>query len=459
MANSSDGTGHQAIENRSPLLRSKSSIERSQKHLFSARRGAALSIDSTTLKLRCKKTDRLLHLALTMALRRFTSLLLAASSLILGHAFPVTRSSRSFDIINQQFPKLVLITGSSGVGKSTFGMSVALDQGIRKCISTDSVQSVMRSFVDAKLSPGLHRSSYEASFDGDDPVRSWKETCVCLSKSLEQLVSEAMDQGQSLVVEGVHVLPSQDLIDMWEQRGGVAIGVLLKIENESKHLASCQQRGVFQNDKDSGKGGKAFERIRLIQEEMKKMAAASNWVQIEQRVELDPLDLISAQLSGIEMNSHMMGNNNGGSGGYDGQDAFGREEPYTGPGSKLSFGKETTISKNDPFSGPLRSGGMKSDSYSTSQQQDAFGRSMPSPYKQDSYGGAPSQQPSPYSNPYGSGGGGSYTSSYGGPGSQYNAQLYGGGYVGDDDYIDPKLIERIEKMERMEQESKDQTYY
>ena len=83
-------------------------------------------------------------------------------------------------------PKLIIITGCPGTGKSTFGMSLALEQGILKCISTDTgefkgsfficldltlmkiqlkfqymtVRAVMRSYVPESISPPLHRSSY-----------------------------------------------------------------------------------------------------------------------------------------------------------------------------------------------------------------------------------------------------------------------------------------------------------
>jgi hypothetical protein len=57
-------------------------------------------------------------------------------------------------------PKLILIGGCPGTGKSTFGMSLALEQGILKCISTDTVRAVMRSYVPESISPPLHRSSY-----------------------------------------------------------------------------------------------------------------------------------------------------------------------------------------------------------------------------------------------------------------------------------------------------------
>lgn len=106
-------------------------------------------------------------------------------------------------------PKLILIGGPPGTGKSTFGMSVALDQGILKCISTDTIRAVMRSFVAEEISPALHRSSYAPSgHKGDDPIRSWRETCTVLEHSIQGLVDDAISRRVSLVVEGVHGMSS-----------------------------------------------------------------------------------------------------------------------------------------------------------------------------------------------------------------------------------------------------------
>mmetsp|Transcript_1125 Transcript_1125/g.2235 ORF Transcript_1125/g.2235 Transcript_1125/m.2235 type:complete len:189 (-) Transcript_1125:560-1126(-) len=115
-------------------------------------------------------------------------------------------------------PKLILIGGSPGTGKSTFGMSLALEQGILKCISTDTVRSVMRGYVPEQICPALHRSSYEKSNSKDDPIIAWKETCRVLENSLEGLVDDAIERRTSLVLEGVSIAPSKNLIDRWKVR-------------------------------------------------------------------------------------------------------------------------------------------------------------------------------------------------------------------------------------------------
>lgn len=196
-------------------------------------------------------------------------------------------------------PKLILIGGCPGTGKSTFGMSVALDQGILKCISTDTVRAVMRSFVGEDISPALHRSSYARARDGTDPVRSWMECCTTLHRSVEGLVDDAINRGQSLVLEGVHIVPSNDFIKKWEDSGGVALGCILKIEDAEAHKKMLRHRGFI-----TGKGGaeekkiKAFDRVRLIQDEMIRLAEESNWLLINQKLQPDPLEMIASKLYG-----------------------------------------------------------------------------------------------------------------------------------------------------------------
>lgn len=116
----------------------------------------------------------------------------------------------------QSKPKLILIGGCPGTGKSTFGMSLALEQGILKCISTDTVRAVMRSYATGSINPALNRSSYAPSSENDDPVLSWKETCSVLEKSVEGLIDDAIARKTSIVLEGVSISPSKKWLEKWE---------------------------------------------------------------------------------------------------------------------------------------------------------------------------------------------------------------------------------------------------
>lgn len=208
-------------------------------------------------------------------------------------------------------PKLVLIGGCTGTGKSTFGMSVALDQGILKCISTDTIRQIMRSFIPKNISPALHRSSYEnvpsGNFNDDDPVDTWYETVQVLESSVEGLVIDAIARKQGLVLEGVSISPSRKLIDLWEEGGGIATGCLLTITNEDTHKSMLTRRGLLAGEsskqglKDQEKIDN-FDRIRKIQDEMIKLANDAQWILIEQKIEIDPLEIIANKLTGEENN-------------------------------------------------------------------------------------------------------------------------------------------------------------
>jgi len=177
-------------------------------------------------------------------------------------------------------------------------MSVALDQGILKCISTDTVRQVMRSFIPQEISPALHRSSYDVT-GGDDPVKSWRETCTVLEASVQGLVEDALNRGVGLVLEGVSIAPSSKLLQKWEEGGGVACGCLLTVQDEDTHKKLLARRGFVsgagQQEKDSKKLDQ-FDRIRRIQDEMIRLAQESKWLLIEQKVEPDPLEIIANKL-------------------------------------------------------------------------------------------------------------------------------------------------------------------
>lgn len=176
---------------------------------------------------------------------------------------------------------------------------MALEQGIIKCISTDTVRAVMRSYVPESISPPLHRSSYASSAeDGmDDPIKSWKETCKVLESSVEGLVDDAIARGVSLVLEGVSIQPSKKWIEKFTDAGGTACGVLLVVSKEETHKKMLLKRGFITGNKGAEeKKLESFDRVRLIQDEMIRAAKESGWVMIEQRVDPDPLDVVADEL-------------------------------------------------------------------------------------------------------------------------------------------------------------------
>jgi 2-phosphoglycerate kinase len=207
------------------------------------------------------------------------------------HALGVSRSFVFSPKVDAK-PQLILIGGCTGTGKSTFGMQVALSQGVLKCVSTDTTRAVMRSFVSKEISPALHRSSYSGE---GDAITNWRECCTVLEGSMDALVYDAIERGVSLVVEGVHLVPSNKLIDKWKDAGGAALGVLLTITDETSHEYLIFRRGEI-TKKGEEKKIKAFGRIRSIQDEMIRLAEESKWLIIEQKLAPEPIEIVMSLL-------------------------------------------------------------------------------------------------------------------------------------------------------------------
>ncbi len=192
-------------------------------------------------------------------------------------------------------PQLIMISGSTGTGKTTFGMNLALNYGIDKCISTDTIREVLRtSKPNPKFDPAdpLYRSSY----DGDgDPLVQWRECCDILDPSIGHLIRDSINRGVSLILEGVHVVPSSKYIDLWQTYGGVGIGIVLNIRDPEIHKEVLAYRGRVTR-KGADRKLKAFPRIRAIHEEMLRLGSENSWIVMEQQIDFDPLNLINDAL-------------------------------------------------------------------------------------------------------------------------------------------------------------------
>jgi 2-phosphoglycerate kinase len=167
-------------------------------------------------------------------------------------------------------------------------MSLALKKGILKCISTDTLRQVQRT---CSTLPALHRSSYEGD---DDPVTNWIESSRAVEPGLHSVVNDCLKRGVSLVLEGVHIMPSNDLIQLWSDGGGVAIGAVLSIENPDTHRDLIFIRGEI-TKKGAQSQIKDFARIRAIQNEMVRLATLNGWEIINEKME-DPYSTISEKI-------------------------------------------------------------------------------------------------------------------------------------------------------------------
>jgi len=159
--------------------------------------------------------DRIRQLSTTELARRTYEHLRINHSEAMAHRYLIWRA-----FLDSGKPLIVLIGGTAGSGKSTIASELAHRLNILRTQSTDMLREVVRLMIPKRLLPTLHISSFCA---GDvlpfrdsipeanqSPVEAGYVTQVDhVGVALDGAIQRALRERLSLIVEGVHVIPSQ----------------------------------------------------------------------------------------------------------------------------------------------------------------------------------------------------------------------------------------------------------
>jgi 2-phosphoglycerate kinase len=186
-------------------------------------------------------------------------------------------------------PMLVLISGATGVGKSTTAVNLAHSRSFSRLLSTDAVREVMRVMDEDGHGP-LHRSSFSRGEAGD-AVLDWQDTCIAVEAGVLATIERARREGIDLVLEGVHLEPSARLLRSWTEAGGIAVGVVMYVDDEKQHTSFLKQRenNSFRN---AERYISALPRIRAIQESLLNKAKIADWYTLDPTRVEDSLERI-----------------------------------------------------------------------------------------------------------------------------------------------------------------------
>lgn len=171
-------------------------------------------------------------------------------------------------------PILVLIAGATGVGKSTTALKIANEHSFARILSTDAIREIMR-VVDSTENPSLHRSSFSRGESGD-AVLDWQDTCKAVEAGVFATIERARREGIDLILEGVHLEPSVRILRSWQEAGGIAIGIVMHVEDESQHTSFLKQRESH-SFRNADRYISALPRIRSIQDTLKEKAKIADW--------------------------------------------------------------------------------------------------------------------------------------------------------------------------------------
>lgn len=170
-------------------------------------------------------------------------------------------------------PLVVLVAGTTGVGKSTIATMLAHRLGITRVIATDVIRQVLRAFFSYEFMPAVHYSAYEAgkavfSGGGDADLVGYLEQARSVSTGVAAIVDRACKEGTPLVVEGVHLVPGT--LDARLRERAVVVEALVTVDDEEMHRGHFSLRGA-QRPKDRYLAH--FHQIRKLQEHLAGKAA------------------------------------------------------------------------------------------------------------------------------------------------------------------------------------------
>jgi 2-phosphoglycerate kinase len=136
-------------------------------------------------------------------------------------------------------PVIVLVGGTTGTGKSTLATEVAYRLGITRVTSTDFVRQTMRAFFSHEFMPSIHYSSFDAGDafqshdDTADPMLTgFLDQCRNVLVGVRASIDRALQEGWSMVLEGVHLVPGMLPADLG---GALVVQCVLAIDDEAAH--------------------------------------------------------------------------------------------------------------------------------------------------------------------------------------------------------------------------------
>jgi 2-phosphoglycerate kinase len=186
-------------------------------------------------------------------------------------------------------PLVVLIGGTTGVGKSTLATMLAARLGITRVIATDVVRQVLRAFFTREAMPSVHHSAFEAG-----GLEGYREQADRVATGVAAIVERAANEGQPIVVEGVHVVPGA--LERSLRARCVVAEALLVVADEELH------RGHFSHRPGTRPAERylaAFEEIRGLQDHLAERALEAGIEVIDN----ENVDATLARLMGLVLDA------------------------------------------------------------------------------------------------------------------------------------------------------------
>jgi 2-phosphoglycerate kinase len=159
-------------------------------------------------------------------------------------------------------PLVVLIGGTTGVGKSTLATMLAARLGVTRVIASDVIRQVLRAFFTPEAMPSVHHSAFDAG-----GVEGYLDQAGHVATASEAIVERAVSEAKPVVLEGVHVLPGA--LGPALRRRCVLVEALIVVEDVELHRGHFSHRP---GTRPSERYLAAFAEIRRLQDHLAERA-------------------------------------------------------------------------------------------------------------------------------------------------------------------------------------------
>jgi 2-phosphoglycerate kinase len=153
----------------------------------------------------------------------------------------IARFRKWQDLTKLEKPLIILVGGTTGVGKSTLATQIAHRLGITRVASTDTVRQVMRAFFAPDLMPEIQYSSFEAGAAVRIPLPATSDAVQAgfieqargIAVGVNAIIDRAITEAQRTIIEGVHIVPG--FLDRRRWSEAVVLEVVLAIRDFERH--------------------------------------------------------------------------------------------------------------------------------------------------------------------------------------------------------------------------------
>ena len=176
-------------------------------------------------------------------------------------------------------PLIVLVGGTTGVGKSTIATTVASRLGIVRIMSSDAIREVMRGIFTREMMPSLHTSSFDVAAhlreppagDADPVIAGFRRQVGAVSVGITQLIRRAVVEGTDLLIEGAHVVPG--FLELPTRSEAIVASMIVTVDDEHIHRSHFEARSQDSRSQRSNRNYlDYFTQIRHIQDYVRALA-------------------------------------------------------------------------------------------------------------------------------------------------------------------------------------------